>query len=156
MLGPQLESFIAWRECNNCIFPVLFYISLFSMHSDSRQFLMTLWLMQSDYSEKKKNKVVFVHAPVVHIWLQRLFMATGMSISLFTAERRGDKHFIMPKTVRANSRSFAGLYFVVLNWVNGLKRVNARCGNNPGSYCVSDAAADSREWCPRNENSLMA
>lgn len=104
--------------------------------------------MQSDYSEKKKNKVVFVHAPVVHIWLQRLFMATGMSISLFTAERRGDKHFIMPKTVRANSRSFAGLYFVVLNCrrrKKKKKRVNARCGNNPGSYCVSDAAADSRE-----------
>lgn len=38
---------------------------------------------------------------------------TGMSFLLFTEERSGDKHFIMPKMVWVNSRSLAGLSFVV-------------------------------------------
>lgn len=72
--------------------------------------------MQCDTATKKKNPgCVCAHTCCAHLAAAPFYGDTGMSISLFTAERRGDKHFIMPKTVLANSRSFAGLSFVVLN-----------------------------------------
>lgn len=112
---------VQWA-CNNCMLPILYLFYIFHVVQPEFCLPQSYSLTNADWLQRRKPEMCLcVCTCCAHIWLNVLNGDTGKSFSLFTAERSGDKHFIMPKMVWVNSRSRCRSFIRCLNCRRGKK-----------------------------------